>query len=143
MAKPPASVDHGPFTGLADHDLSGRPLSVAEKRWLGEQQVARLASARLLADRYGLKADTVRRYALRLKSHTFTGVTGRPPGSKDKSARKRRLKRCAAKEEAVKDEAAVGNPQDHGKEPCETVKEYGEPFMTTEGVERVLGSSGF
>jgi len=99
-----------------------------------------LASARLLlADRYGLKADTVRRYALRLKSHTFTGVRGRPPGSKDKSPRKRRPKQDAAKEEVVKDEATAGNPQDHGKEP---LKEYGEPFMTTEGVERVLGSSG-
>ena len=39
-------------------------------------------AARLLAERYGLKADTVRRYALRLKSHTFTGVRGRPRAAK-------------------------------------------------------------
>ena len=115
------SVDHGPFAGLADHDLSGRPLTLAEKRWLGEQQVTKVASARLLADRYGLNADTLRRYALRLKkSLTFTGVKGRPLGCKDKTARKRRTKTKiaeTAKEEVVKDEAATGKSQELWQKP--------------------------
>ena len=118
MAEPPPS-DHGPFAGLTDKDLIGRPLTLAQKRWLGEQQVAKVASARLLADRYGLNADTVRRYAVRLiKNRTFTGVKGRPLGCKDKSPRKCPAKKHVAetaKEEVVKDEAATGKSQEHGK----------------------------
>ena len=57
---------------------------MAEKRWLGEQHGHPPSSSS-----YGLKVDTVDRYALRLsKGRTFTGVSGRPLGSKDKTARK-------------------------------------------------------
>jgi len=104
-------VDHGPFAGLHDHDLSCRALSVAEKRWLGEQQMSNLVSAQELADRYNLKVGTVRRYALRLsKGQAFAGVPGRPQGSKDKCARKRRPKRRAypAAPEEVKEDSDAG-----------------------------------
>ena len=89
MAAPVALLDHGPFTGLPSYDLSGRALSKDEKQWLGRQQAGNIASARELAVRYNLKVDTVRKYALRIvKGRAFTGVSGRPLGSKDKVPRK-------------------------------------------------------